>query len=84
MTFDEDGVAERVSRRQHEICGQQVRSEIFYCCIAFVLYVILYKHLAMCIYILGTRNPIVTVRVSNLSMYSWKSVKGLVVCFDGV
>lgn len=24
VTFDEDGVAERVSRRQHEICGQQV------------------------------------------------------------
>lgn len=24
MTFAEDGVADRVSRRSHEICGQQV------------------------------------------------------------
>ena len=24
MTFAEDGIADRVSRRSHEICGQQV------------------------------------------------------------
>ena len=29
VTFAEDGVADRVSRRPHEICGQQVVDEVF-------------------------------------------------------
>lgn len=41
VTFAEDGVAERVSRRSHEICGQQVshlltQSEI--CCYVICLW----------------------------------------------
>lgn len=39
VTFAEDGVADRVSRRPHEICGQQVlRNDFLYICITLVFF----------------------------------------------
>lgn len=37
VTFADEGVADLVSRRSHEICGQQVLSEVFwlFCCLIY-------------------------------------------------
>lgn len=38
VTFGEDGVSERVSRRSHEICGQQVLDGVnshFFCLLTY-------------------------------------------------
>lgn len=38
MTFADEGVADIVSRRSHEICGQQVSCEVFvklFCCLIY-------------------------------------------------
>ncbi|KAM0071147.1 hypothetical protein Hdeb2414_s0001g00021581 [Helianthus debilis subsp. tardiflorus] len=48
VTFAEDGVADRVSRRSHEICGKPVLDRIYWFCICNTMYTYLIRRVVFC------------------------------------